>query len=745
MARDRDSDTSSTGQSKRASLNRPDSDSQVSDQAQQHSAQPHPPHRTKAAQKHVVGGGTGGRLHARVPSSKALQKHHASAVKLNRSRHGSLSPDRSTTAAAFAAAAAATGAAAGGGPFVPTHRRATSELKLSRDSSTTQLSKNTSQVSLKRNKSNADVGSSNRKSKSATNLKRSSSNHSVEKLKAAAKAAAYAAASSKVHFNLGDDGQEDEWVDASASASPHLSRRGSAVADGNASGRSSANPPSSANSSRLQSPYESDGDGNGDNNDDDDDDDDENNGNEGDAQAQARAQAQAQSQAASLSGAGTVNGGERGGGSASGSQKTMIMHSDSEQRAAVASHKQYLTSRLLQRAPSYGAPPKMTIENASVRPPSESRQQSPDGRGGGFNRADTPQVAPGSPQSRAVSRPGSSGKEGLTSRFVGNNSQGSGSGSGVPVDSFLTSMQRGGLARAAADLSEGDRRAAYAKNKLGEAATSGLASANEEDSPMTDEEDADNKGLTTTARQHRHGTFALPRDMNRTQQKLNLQRASSTLESTPAHPHPGVGIGGISMEMGMGLAGGGAATAGPMMGGSSGYESRDPRLTKLLENTGMEYLVVRRYQNPIARSIHRIMHRLDLEKTWQAQAQAQAQNPSAATPNTHRPSTASHPTPNASNKRASGATTEASRDPAVAELLSAQASGGKRPNTPRRTAARSSGGGGNDDPSTRMREGTAAAAAAGGAREETHAEADLTAALRNLWEKPVDFGASSQD
>lgn len=43
----------------------------------------------------------------------------------------------------------------------------------------------------------------------------------------------------------------------------------------------------------------------------------------------------------------------------------------------------------------------------------------------------------------------------------------------------------------------------------------------------------------------------------------------------------------------------------PLVGGS-GYESRDPRISKLLERTGMEYLVVRRYQNPIARSIARL-------------------------------------------------------------------------------------------------------------------------------------------
>ncbi|KAG7286584.1 hypothetical protein NEMBOFW57_008895 [Staphylotrichum longicolle] len=195
MARDADSEALGANQSKRPASGFHD----MGDQPQQQ----HPPlhHRSKS-QKHIVGG-TGGRLHARVPSSKGLLKHHtaASTTKLNR-KHGSLSPDQGAGAALAS----------------HHHRRATSELKLTRDPSSTNLKKNPSHTILKRNRSQVEVG---KRNKSSTNLNRSASNPAVNKLR------------SKVQFNLGDEDQDDnqdddEWVDASTSASPLLSRRGSA-------------------------------------------------------------------------------------------------------------------------------------------------------------------------------------------------------------------------------------------------------------------------------------------------------------------------------------------------------------------------------------------------------------------------------------------------------------------------------------------------------------------------------------
>jgi hypothetical protein len=78
--------------------------------------------------------------------------------------------------------------------------------------------------------------------------------------------------------------------------------------------------------------------------------------------------------------------------------------------------------------------------------------------------------------------------------------------------------------------------------------------------------------------------------MNRTQQKINLQRASSSLEpSIPPH-HPALSMTGMSSP---------ASTQGV-------YGRDETVLPRLLERTGMEYLVVRRYQNPIARSLARL-------------------------------------------------------------------------------------------------------------------------------------------
>jgi hypothetical protein len=82
-------------------------------------------------------------------------------------------------------------------------------------------------------------------------------------------------------------------------------------------------------------------------------------------------------------------------------------------------------------------------------------------------------------------------------------------------------------------------------------------------------------------------------DKSRTQQKLNLQRASSVIEPGQSGAG-GVGVVGASPLVGVG---------GP---GYDGGTSRDPRVTKQLERTGMEYLSVRRHQNPVARSIVRV-------------------------------------------------------------------------------------------------------------------------------------------
>ncbi|KAI1861673.1 hypothetical protein JX265_001293 [Neoarthrinium moseri] len=489
MARDRDSDTSGAGgQSKRPPLNHHvshDSDSQVSDHTTASS------HRPKH-HKHVVGGG--GRLHShsRVPSSKALHTkphpHHATAstakLQHHHRRHHSPSPERPERPDRPPMLSAA-------------HRRTTSDVRLSRDSSSSNLRKNSSHTSLKRNRSHVEVA---KKSKSAANIKRSSSHKDVSKLKGS---------KTTVHFDLGHDGQDDEWVDASASASPYLSRRGSVVS----SGQGSAKPATSDN--------ENEDDSNGD-----------------------TVTSQSQSQ-------------------------TLPAASPDQDKATPdrerVQHKEYLTSRLLQRTPSHGAPPKMTADTAQVHP----RTGSPDSA---ISRASS--TLYGSPKPVGSAGVGRSADE-LTSRFV----SGPGSGVNTETGSFYSPTRK--LERV-----KRPRSLANIRHEHRDSIT---------DDPDDDNDnDEDDSALAPRTRKPAHK--APPAEKSRTQQKLNLQRASSTIEPVPA----GGGVGAVG--------------ASPLLGGA-GYDNRDPRIGKLIERTGMEYLVVRRYQNPIARSIARLQQLPGAEKT----------------------------------------------------------------------------------------------------------------------------------
>ncbi|KAI1141297.1 hypothetical protein F5Y05DRAFT_372001 [Hypoxylon sp. FL0543] len=445
MAKESDKSAANATQSKRPPVNRHDSDSQVSDHAS------HQHHRSKPP-KHVVGGGATGRHHARVPSSKGLHKHHVSSTSKLTRRVPSPSPERM--------------------PMVTqSHRRATSDVKLQRDSSPPNLKKNSSQSSLKRNRSHVEIG---KRPKPATNLKRSSSHKEVSKLKGA---------KGQVHFDLGSD-QEDEWVDASASASPYLSRRGSAVSSEQSAGKA----PPSRDNSRPQTPHED----------------------------------------------------------------PSTRKQESSPGRETAQHNQYLTSRLLQRTPSSSAPPQMSTETVSVRHHSGSPESQVSG--------DPPSLY-GTPKNTALV---GSGEEELTSRFV--NGSGPGSGPNPNSASFYAPSRTPG------HRSEGVRR----PQSLGD------LNKNYRTSISDDESDS-----ALAPRTRRSVYKAAPAEKSRTQQKLNLQRASSSIE--PAQPVGGVGVVGAS----------------PLVGGT-GYDNRDPRIGKLLERTGMEYLVVRRYQNPIARSIARL-------------------------------------------------------------------------------------------------------------------------------------------
>lgn len=557
MAKDSDNPAANTTQSKRPPANRLDSDSQVSDHASNHQH-----HRSKL-QKHVVGGGATGRFHARVPSSKGLHKHHASSTAKLTRRVPSPSPERTPMVA-------------------ESQRRATSDVKLQREPSPSNLKKNSPQSSLKRNRSHVEIG---KRPKSATNLKRSSSHKEVNKLKGA---------KGQVHFDLGSD-QEDEWVDASASASPYLSRRGSAVSSEQSAGKV----PHSQDNSRPQTPHED----------------------------------------------------------------SSTRKQGSSPDLETAQHNQYLTSRLLQRTASASAPPQMSAETVSVRHHSGSPES---------QASRDPSSLFGTPKNTTVV---GSGQEELTSRFV--NGSGPGSGPNTDSGSFYPPP------RTASHRSEGVRR----PQSLGDLNQNYQASISDDESDSA-----------LAPRTSRSVYKAAPAEKSRTQQKLNLQRASSSIE--PTQPVGGVGVVGAS----------------PLVGGS-GYDNRDPRIGKMLERTGMEYLVVRRYQNPIARSIARL-------------SQLPGVNKSQHIPNQN----GSNGSANGKRMSALGGTGRLGLSQSLTDRAKS------RPTTPRQgTSIRTNGANSSfEGEEERLHDRISGSSYADGEDD------GVAAVLRNLWDKSMDLSASQE-
>lgn len=454
MARDRDIDSasaSSDGQSKLLAH---------ALQTDSSAAQ----HRPKHQKQHHVG-----RHHHRVPSSKLLLKSHQQSQSTTRLNKRATSPSDRDAQQRPAA-----------------ERRATTELKLSRDSSASNLFKNTSQTNLKRHRSSVEV---NKRNKSSDKLKRASSGTAINRPSSSTQKAA----KGQVHFDLGvDDADEDEWVDASGSNSPYLSRKGSI----NSSGQNSLRPGfSSAANSRPETPNE-----------------------------------------------------VRETTSNTSSESQTLVEPSAEDRERTQ-HQAYLTSRLLKRTASYGAPPKMTAEIAKATLP----HQSPD-----LTDRDESITSKGP-------------HDGLTSRFVETS---------TPALSNEGSFYHHTNEFSHSD--EGDARRIHSSNGI---AGSLRRERNGDSTPRLD-----NSALVPRSASR---PSAPPAETSRTQQKLNLQRASSVIE-------PGQSVNG----------GSGAVGTSPWIGvggpGFDGGTSRDPRVGRLLEKTGMEYLVVRRYQNPISRSLNRL-------------------------------------------------------------------------------------------------------------------------------------------
>ncbi|KAJ3487133.1 hypothetical protein NLG97_g6475 [Lecanicillium saksenae] len=190
--------------------------------------------------------------------------------------------------------------------------------------------------------------------------------------------------------------------------------------------------------------------------------------------------------------------------------------------------------------------------------------------------------------------------------------------------------------------------------------------------------DIDNSALVPKAA----GRSTAPRaETSRTQQKLNLQRQSSALE-------PGQAVGAV---------------------GGRRWSLDWHHL--LMERTGMEYLVVRRCQNPIARSLNRVGRLPDVERSKRI--------PRPGTPLANGKRT----TPDAPARHTRNVSMPDPRQTA----------------TSRRVATiRSSGAGSSfeGDDAARLSERMSGSSAA----EETDDTATL---LRNLWEKSMELSAST--
>lgn len=212
-----------------------------------------------------------------------------------------------------------------------------------------------------------------------------------------------------------------------------------------------------------------------------------------------------------------------------------------------------ITSRLLQRTPSQNAPPKMSDISATAIPGAQTSSSS--------SYQKTPSTANGTPHSN---------KEPVVSRFVGEPQ-------GTPADSstFLTHRPKD------------PQRELDAARKVKSMGNLTRQDSNEADS---DEE----RALAPRSRKGSAHAYKPPQQ-SRTQQKMWLQRASSTNEPQQLAPSAQISINDFPAL---------ALNANPLVG--AGYDGRDPRVKAQLDKTGMEYLVVRRYQDPVGRALRRL-------------------------------------------------------------------------------------------------------------------------------------------
>lgn len=227
-----------------------------------------------------------------------------------------------------------------------------------------------------------------------------------------------------------------------------------------------------------------------------------------------------------------------------------------DERSAHKADGKVITERLLQRTPSHNTT-KMSLATATpTGQPSDSVNKS---QGHGTLNS-TPKIG---------------SKDELVSRFVG--------GSGTPNSPFLNDNR-------VEHHKKGESR--ESKHEEVKRARS-MGNLTQQESSMN--EDEEESALAPRSRKSSTSHAYIPPQQSRTQQKLWLQRASSNIE--PQQITPGAAINGLT-----GIHGG--LSGSPLIG--AGYDGRDPRIKIQLERTGLEYLVVRRHQDPVGKALKRL-------------------------------------------------------------------------------------------------------------------------------------------
>lgn len=244
-----------------------------------------------------------------------------------------------------------------------------------------------------------------------------------------------------------------------------------------------------------------------------------------------------------------------------------------------------ITERLLQRVPSHNTT-KMTLATATplqAKPTSASRTAS-------SQKVD--QTSSGQTSNSASQY---NSKEEVISRFV--------SGSGTPhePDFLSTRTTTTSSSTSPSKSHQDDMKRAQSMGNLSRQDSSRLHSEREDGDYDDNDDDRPLAPRTRSRKSSTGNAYTPPHTQSRTQQKLWLQRASSNIDpQNLAHPPPSLGV----AALGLGYAGAGGVAG--LVGSGVGYDGKDPRIKAQLERTGLEYLVVRRYQDPVGAALKRL-------------------------------------------------------------------------------------------------------------------------------------------